>query len=1660
MIATLAAAASPKMQAYFDAIEQQVQKEYALAAEARKKGLDPDPKVDIKLAKNMAERVEGLISVVAPQLINSGVTERIIELEKEYGALDWRVALKIALEVAQEKFCTFVDKREAMEVGIRIGFAYQTAGIVAAPLEGFTQLKIRKTFDGKEYFVPCYAGPIRGAGGTAAAFSLLLTDYMRVHMGFAKWDPSEKEVNRYKTEIYDYHERVTNLQYLPSLEELDFLIRHLPVQVDGEPTETKDVSNYKDTPRVETNKIRGGICLVLAEGLSQKAPKLWKRLEEWGKEFGLDWDFLGEFLILQKNIKAKKKIADPSKKEKLSPNYTFIADMVAGRPVLTFPMAPGGFRLRYGRSRTSGFSAASINPATMLILDRFVAIGTQLKVERPGKAAAITTCDIIHGPTVLLEDGTVQQIETMEAAKACKDKVKEILYMGDILFNYGDFSENGHILVPCGYNEEWWMKELERAMQQQNEEKITQEKKTYLRDAKQIKSFAECKILSEKYKIPLHPDYTYFWSQPTKEQFQELLIAIKNIRLLEEKITLPYKTTIKRTMELLGISHTNVNNEFILLEKDHAAAFLYALDIQKYEDAQVRDQQYNPEKTILENINKWCPTPLRNKAGITIGARMGRPEKAKIRELTGSPHILFPIGNEGGRLRSFQAAIEAKKVTADFPLYSCETCSRETIFSVCQKCQSPGKQIFFCAVCGKMPTKDCPHHGKGRAYKKQEIPIYTDFAECLKYLGISNPPNLVKGIKGTSNEDHVIEYLGKGILRAKHSIYVNKDGTIRYDMSELPITHFKPAEIGTSIEKLKMLGYETDMYGQPIQDTEQICELYPQDIILPGATDTLDEPCDAVLYRTTAFIDELLERVYKLPGFYNLKTKQDIVGHLTICLAPHISAGMVGRIIGFSKTQGFFAHPLFHAALRRDCFSYNTFLPIYDGQSWKNWKIGDLVEKLNPQRVVDAYGTKEIKVEGYKTIGVDKKGNIVIAPIFNFTKHSCIQIIEIKTKTGRILKVTENHKCLIKEQGIKTRRADELQVGQKFLLPKKIPFESKIKKEEKELLLLNIFSGREDVVIKNIAKQLKREIKDSERSISVRTGIKYRDIRNFFYRDSIPLSVLEKIKEKYSFVKLKIYKNGKISAKRDTVGLPLAITLSEEFMGYLGLYVAEGYSRYVKKGKGCAQVYVAGFDDEVRNRVIKFGEKIGLKHAENKIDRVTFCSRLWYEIITNHFCCGSTAYEKRVPAFLFQAEKRLVAAFLRGYFEGDGSVSLSDKRVTCDSVSNSLLQDLNLLLLRFGIFSKFYTYTKKPGGVVKKFYEKKGFVPEFTITKLTIPSDFVSIFNNEIGFISEKKKNILQKISKRRGTGMRLDHDEQYVYDEIVEKKYLPPEESYCLHVENNIVLANGILTKQCDGDEASVSLLLDGLINFSRRYLPARIGARTMDAPLVLTSKLIPTEVDDQVLGLDVVSEYPLELYETAEEYKPTKEVKIPQIRHRVNTPGQYEGMGFTHDTSNINLGVSCSAYKELPSMEEKLNGQMALAVKIRAVSESEVARFVIEKHFLKDTKGNLRKFSQQKFRCVKCNESYRRPPLLGKCLKCGGRIIFTISQGSVIKYLQLSLGLAEKYNISLYLKQTLDLLRRRIDCEFGIEKELQEGLGKWFEEKKVELANESIGK
>ncbi len=1141
---------------HFKSIFTLLSKEYNIAEEARKKGLDPINHVEIPLAMSLAEKTVGLISTLYPQMKGTKISQRILELEQEYGQLNFRVCLKIAEEVAKERFCKFESLLQAIDAGIRIGFAYDTLGVVASPIEGYTGISLGKTKDGKDYFVVNFSGPIRSAGTTATCRCIILVDYLRELFGFEKYDATEDEIKRYVTENFDYHERVNNLQYLPTEEEIIFLAKNLPIQIAGDPTEKKEVSNFKNLPRIPTNFIRGGMCLCFSEGLAQKAQKAVRSLKE-AKQTGFvstGWDYLDDYILLHK------------KREKGSKDTTatYIKDLVAGRPVYGHPSRSGSFRFRYGRSRAAGFSATSIHPATMFLSNKFLSNGTQLKIEKPTKGCVVTCCDVIDGPIVKFKNGSVKKIVDLEEAKRIFHDISEILYIGDMLFPLGDvLNRNAELLKP-GYVEEWWGLEVKRELEKVGE---TNNLNFY------SVSFKDSLKISERFGLPLNPSHIFYWSQISPIQFKQLLEWL-NHATWNEKLVLPYSKGKqeeffegKRALELIGADH-EVFLDNVVIEKGEELLFNLGLTPLDFKEKLPNIINSYHDENILEFINNFSIFTIKDKAGDFIGARMGRPEKAKLRKLTGSPNVLFSIGEQGGRFRSLNEAVEKGFSKSEFPLYYCEKCDKESIYKTCVFCEEETKKRFYCRDCAKILTKPCSEHTRYSESYNRNVDLKDLFNSALKKINYApeDVPALIKGIRGTSSDSHEVENMVKGILRAKYNLCVNKDGTIRYDGTEIPLTHFKPKEIGTSISKLRELGYLFDCYGNSLTDENQILTLLPHDILLPACPETPDEKADDVFLNISHFIDELLEKFYNLPKYYNLKTREDLAGQLVVCMAPHNCAGVVGRIIGFTKIQGLVASPFMHAAMRRDC-----------------------------------------------------------------------------------------------------------------------------------------------------------------------------------------------------------------------------------------------------------------------------------------------------------------------------------------------------------------------------------------------------------------------------------------------------------------------------------------------DGDEAAVMLLLDVLLNFSFKYLPSHRGG-TQDAPLVLNARIREGEVDDQILDFETCWEYPLKLYELAEQRKHSSEIKIETVKSFLKEgKNSFETMGFTHDTDNIHSGVFNSAYKVLPSMREKVLGQMELATKLRSVDASDVARLVIERHFIRDIRGNLRKFSHQVFRCVKCNDKYRRPPLAGVC-KCGGKIIFTISEGSIKKYLDPAIELAETYNIPAYTKQALELAKLYIESIFGKELERQVDLKSWF--------------
>ncbi|MFX0002256.1 MAG: DNA polymerase II large subunit [Candidatus Hermodarchaeota archaeon] len=918
---------SKAMELYFKAIQKQVNECYTIAVRARQKGFDPELEVESPQAKDLAGRVEKL---VGPK----GVAE-VIRTLKMKGLTEDELVFKVVGDILDNKIGNFQSLESRVDRAIRVGLAIKTMGVVSAPLEGISKILIRNDSFGRKYLSLYFAGPIRAAGGTTAALCVLIADYVRRKSKLPKYEATEAEIGRYVEEVKLY-DRNVHLQYPSSNKEIRYAVSHLPIEINGDATEDEEVSAFRDLPRIDTNHIRGGACLVLNDGILLKAPKLLKIANAMSLE---GWNWLAELKKIAQNQEKKKKEKNLELKQeiKITPNSKYVADIIAGRPVFSHPSKIGGHRIRYGRSRNTGLAAGGIHPATMALLDEFVAIGTQLRIERPGKSTSVCPVDSIEPPIVKLKNGDLIKVSTVKKAKQIFPEIEKILFLGDLLFGFGEFTENNHILIPSGYVEEWWALELEKSIR--DVEKPNEKLKNFIdKPFENIPTEKEAINISRDFDIPLHPFYLDFWGNVT---LQELVILrnalINNYSQSELRITLDYEESIKNILEKAFIPHKIKDNKILLSLKK---SFIYK-EIFNLKDK--KNIEIEKEDDVFTYFYKISSLKIKNKAPYYMGSRMGRPEKSERKSMKGI-HALFPLSDVVGSSRLFEKAIgfstrksneldvnprkkrsfdfsdknntvEIGKVKIEVCRKKCTNCGKSSIFNICQSCGAHTELQKICPRCKILyPTFEekcsrCNETLRTSYEAKFNIKKYVN--SVLKSLNMPFPSKF-KGIIGLTNEYKVPEPIEKGILRAKNDVLVYKTAEIRYDATDIPLTHFKPIEINIPIERLRAMGYKSDIRGELLNNDNQILELKVQDVIL-------SDDCGEYFIKVANFLDDELELFYKEDRFYNVSKIEDLIGHLVVGLAPHTSAGIIGRIIGFTSARAIYAHPYWHAAKRRNC---------------------------------------------------------------------------------------------------------------------------------------------------------------------------------------------------------------------------------------------------------------------------------------------------------------------------------------------------------------------------------------------------------------------------------------------------------------------------------------------------------------------------------------------------------------------------------------------------------------------------------------------------------------------------------------------------------------------------------------------------------------------
>ena len=184
---------SPEMEKYFSNLEREARDCYRKANEAREMGMDPSTQVEMPLTADLASRVE---SLVGPEGIARTIRTLAKEMDREH------LALEVALKVIEKG--RFNNEEEAMYQAIKTGLAVLTEAVLVAPLEGVIGVNIMPNNDGTSYPSVLFAGPIRSAGGTGQAMSVLLADIVRRKLGLGRYKPTPQEIERYKEEMPIY----------------------------------------------------------------------------------------------------------------------------------------------------------------------------------------------------------------------------------------------------------------------------------------------------------------------------------------------------------------------------------------------------------------------------------------------------------------------------------------------------------------------------------------------------------------------------------------------------------------------------------------------------------------------------------------------------------------------------------------------------------------------------------------------------------------------------------------------------------------------------------------------------------------------------------------------------------------------------------------------------------------------------------------------------------------------------------------------------------------------------------------------------------------------------------------------------------------------------------------------------------------------------------------------------------------------------------------------------------------------------------------------------------------------------------------------------------------------------------------------------------------
>lgn len=366
---------------------------------------------------------------------------------------------------------------------------------------------------------------------------------------------------------------------------------------------------------------------------------------------------------------------------------------------------------------------------------------------------------------------------------------------------------------------------------------------------------------------------------------------------------------------------------------------------------------------------------------------------------------------------------------------------------------------------------------------------------------------------------------------------------------------------------------------------------------------------------------------------------------------------------------------------------------IFDNKHHKmlNLTVKEFIDNLlsKEQQNVISIGNDSLilKTNDYLIPSVDQTEKINWTPISEISRHPTNgDLIKVTTLSGRSVITTKSHSFLNRKvSSIEPIRGDQLKIGDRIPVSKNIPTIAKTK------ICVNILNHVQ-------------------------------------------------LTDAFEVIDHAIYH------KASNTKVPQFMPLNNEFGWLIGAYCSQG------SVKGNI-IKITDMNNDYQKNTTDFCKRYGLM-CEERHYIGEFGPSTEFQIrdsILAKFLasiCGEGSFNKKIPPFVFSANKKFIENIIRGYMDGDGNVHAEKHLIRAGSRSKQLIEHMCLLLNYVGIFASQYVERKK--------------TDQTPLYCFLIPHKYTPQYISAIG--SDKKDNLL-KLNKIKDYLSRSDknNDQEYI---------------------------------------------------------------------------------------------------------------------------------------------------------------------------------------------------------------------------------------------------------------------------------------------------------